>query len=364
MRTPFPGSLALPLLVVSTVLSAAAEWRSITTETHAELAANEIQFLEPMEGELWIGTLSGLTRVRDGEFGLVSEVKQEKRRHPETGEWVTKDVTVKAERQITDVLRTAAGAYLVGTAGGMFTMTDMVLRDNALEGRTVSPIVRFNEQTLWLLAENGGKSGGTVMQKTDEGWRPVKAFADHSVVDLVPTPDGHFWLIIDGNGVVEVDPNKGVDEAVHHLEGLNVRSVLRDSKGRVWCGFWGRGVAVHHPDHGWQYHLDEERSAVLIMTEDLAGNVWVGTSSGGLYRFDGEKWRRYFEDGGTVSLLFCDRKGRVWVSSQKLGGLRCWRDGEWHTSLNNRLPMTSMAEYDGALWAGGVLDGIHVLDMQ
>ncbi|MFW5802826.1 MAG: ligand-binding sensor domain-containing protein [Verrucomicrobiota bacterium] len=330
----------------------------MTVETNPELAANEIQFLTPMEDELWIGTLSDLTRYRDGGFAAATEMTEEKRRNPDTDEWEIQQTPAKADRQICDIIRKTDGTYLVGTASGLFNMRKLMLGEVALKDNTVAPILAFDEETLWALAENG--DDGTVYENSTGEWKTVDKFADKAVTNLIRTRDGTFWILVDGNGAYEVNPSKGIEHAEHHLAGLNIRSLLLDSRGRVWCGLWGRGVAMRQKDGTWTEHLEYEKSAVLNLSEAGDGSIWAGTSSSGVYRYDGEEWSNHLPDDGAVSLLYTDSNGRLWLSTQRRGGLRYWDDGQWQTSLDNRLPMTCMIEHEGALWAGGVLDGIHI----
>ncbi|MFO7870221.1 MAG: hypothetical protein R6V03_02175 [Kiritimatiellia bacterium] len=355
------------LLAFSTILlpgvsaHALDAWRSVTTGSEPELAANEIQFLKVTGRNLWIGTLSGLTRYRDGTFAAASKITGEKRRDPNTGEWKTVETTEKADLRICSILETGKDSFLVGAAGGLFRMQDLVLGDVALKGLTVAPVLPFDDDRLWALAKNDGTGLSRLYGNTAGEWKIVEAFEDTALYDVVRTRDGRLWVLADGDGVFEVDPGEGEDKAVHHIAGFNVRTVMLDTQGRIWCGLWGRGAAAMDKDGTWQTHIEDEKSAVLAMVEDDAGNIWAGTSSGGLYRFDGREWNRKFVNEGAVSLLFADSRGRVWVSTQSRGGLRCYEKGTWRRSLDNRLPMTSMAEFDDALWAGGVLDGIHVL---
>ena len=359
-----PRTLILTLALAGAATFAADDWRNLNTETTPELAANEIQFIKELNGELWIGTLSGLTRYHDGEFAVVSQVTEEKRRNPETGEWETVDTVAKAERQICDVLKAGDDTYLVGTAGGVCKMENLILDGVALKGRTVAPVLHYTDNIIWALAKNDSAGTSTVYEKTKEDWQPVDAFADRAVVDVLKTADDRFWSIIDGNGVLEVNPEEGPGQAEHHLQGLNVRTLMRDSQKRVWFGLWGRGVAMMDKDGAWKEYLEDEKSAVLTIAEDGAGNIWVGTSSSGLFRFDGKEWTNHLGEEGAVSLLFSDSAGHLWVSTQRGGGLRYRKDGEWQRSLDSPLPITCMAEHDGALWAGGVLDGIHILDRE
>lgn len=349
-------------MVVAATADAADAWRAITTASTPELAADEIQFLEVIDDELWIGTLSGLSRYRDGRFAAVGRITTEKRRDPVSNAWTTAEVTAKAELQVCAVHRTGADAYLVGAAGGLFRMQDLVLGAVALEGLTVAPVLAVDDDILWALAKDDGSGRSTLYSDATGIWTPVEAFADQAVVDCLRTRDGRLWVVVEGDGVYAVDPARGADEAVHHLGGHNVRSLLLDRRGRVWCGLHGRGVAMLDPDGTWHRHRLDGSSAVLSLAEDADGAIWAGTASDGVFRFADGAWSNAFAGEGAVSLLYADGDGRVWLSTQATGGLRYHLDGTWQRSLDTRLPMTSMVEFAGVLWAGGVLDGIHVLE--
>jgi len=88
----------------------------------------------------------------------------------------------------------------------------------------------------------------------------------------------------------------------------------------------------------------------------------VATSAKGVWRqpFNKQQWENDLADEGAINLLATSRDGRVWVSSQMVGGLRCWDGMEWQISLDSPLPIRCFVEINGGTYiAGGVLDGVH-----
>jgi len=341
------------LLVVGLVGTSSGDdaWQHVNADEQEGLAGNDIQFLESFDGETWIGTLSGLSRFKDGAFSVVmmeSGRKQGGRKKAAVSSW--------------DILRTGAGRYLVGTSRGIMTLEGMAFTGSALGGNTVAPLFRYDKQTVWALAKNTGSEVNTLYAHSDGEWKAVDYFADKKVADAAQSADGCIWVMIDGNGVVEVDAKAGgLESAVHHLQGMNVTAVFVDSKELTWCGFWGRGLASYDGE-SWTYYLSSEQSAVLRIDEDKHGNIWAATTSGGIWRFDRSEWTNSRRDRGPVSLLLTDSTGRVWISTQLEGGLHYWNGEAWVKSLGSGLPMRCMVEaQDGTLWAGGVLDGLHML---
>ena len=82
-------------------------------------------------------------------------------------------------------------------------------------------------------------------------------------------------------------------------------------------------VSVHRSD-GQHYALRQytavdglPQSQVNVMAEDQYGYMWIGTSGGGLARFDGREFKVYSTFDGLLSniitSLFIDSKGIIWI---------------------------------------------------
>ncbi len=70
--------------------------------------------------------------------------------------------------------------------------------------------------------------------------------------------------------------------------------------------------------------LDADDLSILSMLQDRQGFIWIGTHSGGLYRYNGYQAVKFTHDtraanslpNDRVSALFEDREGRVWAGTQ------------------------------------------------
>jgi ligand-binding sensor domain-containing protein len=327
----FNALLAMVFACLWSVGALAAEpWRQLTTADG--LPGEEIQFLrEDDAGAVWVGTLSGLGVWRDGKF-----------------------TSVVARGEFWDLLPVGNGRYWAGTANGVLWL-DGEKQTASLTGNTVAPILRVGEGKIWALSKNRASERNSLMEMTGGEWKPVSQFEKQQVVDLLQTKDGAVWVAVDGNGVFVVGP-AGV---THHLGGLNVTAMREDSRGRVWCGLWGKGVAVWEQG-SWTRHLPKEKSVILSIREDSKGQIWVATNANGLWRFAEEKWTNDLAAEGSINLLETTSDGRVWISSQSVGGLRYWDGTKWQVSLDRPLPMRCLLETKTKqLWAGGILDGVY-----
>ena len=70
--------------------------------------------------------------------------------------------------------------------------------------------------------------------------------------------------------------------------------------------------------------LDADELSILSLLQDRQGFIWIGTHSGGLYRYNGYQAVKYTHDprnprslpNDRVSALFEDKQGRVWAGTQ------------------------------------------------
>ena len=319
------------------------DWTHTLLSDDIENPANAVQFLaRGLDGRTWIGTSAGLACWRNGKVTFVADEKGER-------------LGVAAYA----VLEIGEDDFWIGHGGGAIHVRAGRM-EHSLQGRRVAPIVRVNGGVLWALGKDG-QDRSALYENADGAWKPVPRFAKERVVDLFQSSDGALWLTIEGNGIHQIDPRKGIEASVHHLKGLNVNAVAQDARRHVWCGLWGRGLR-EFDGQKWTEHLPQCAAAFLGIAFDAGGAVYAATDRGEVWRGDGTTWRKDLVNEGAVHLLAGTADGRVWVNSQAVEGLR-WRDGtKWVVSLASALPVRCVLQAaDGALVAGGVLDGIYTL---
>lgn len=332
------------------------DWVNLTVDDG--LPANEIQFVEgDAAGNIWVGTLKGLVQFNDMKFS---------------------EPVVKTS--VFDVLSLDEQHLLVGTNRGAMIVKDGAVVEEMLKGNYVAPMIRVADDRVWALKRKGGQDAEInvliemvgddwkkMVKDADKSpeWKEVKALADRSVVDIRRTDDGRVWVQLDGDGVAEFNPKQGFDEFKHHLEGLNVTALHLDQKKQVWAGLWGAGVTVLR-DGRWHDHLRKQEAYVFDIVEDNAGGLWVSTNRAGLFRYDGAKWDQQLGDEGAVSILEKLSDGTLIISVNRWGGLHHWAgDDKWKPYFDSPLPIRCIYEAkDGTVFAGGVLDGLHVLPVK
>ena len=265
--------------------------------------------LQGRDGCIWIGTLSGISRFKDGLFLNYN-----------------RDYSHKEETLLSDYISTLyenrEGVLWIATAGGV----------NRLEkdGRITFP---------------GGPKGS-----------PTRAIAEDQ--------DGNIW-VGSNNGLIEYQ--KGRMRSFSKWAGLShnfVRSVFVDGQNNVWVGTDGgldrlNGERFEHvlKDEGGPY------DQVNAIFEDQEENLWIGSKEG-LIRLTPKRFNNYTTKQGlsnnNIMSVLEDHVGNIWIGTHD--GLNELSEGKvivyGPTNGIYRELITATAEgKDGSIWVGADFDG-------
>jgi ligand-binding sensor domain-containing protein len=340
---------ALALATIAPAV-AADPWKSIAVASAPNLLADEIQLLVPArDGSLLVGTLAGLARLRGEAVEKVLDGVGDPKSPQKPKVWW--------------VHEQADGTLWIGHERGVVRLKGAD-RKEFLPTLQVAPIIEVKPGRLWAIGKQAGSPDAGLYELHGEEWKRVPGSEKYKIEDMLLAANGRVWAIVEGNGVLEVDPAAAFDTAVHHLQGITVTTVHELAPGQIWVGTWSRGVAQWDGKE-WKRHLDSlKESSVLQIVRDKAGQTWVATSSSGVFHAPADlaKWSQDLADEGSINLLFADTLGNVWISGQQTGGLRRHDGSTWAASLDSPLPIQCLVETrEGRLVAGGVLDGLHIL---
>jgi ligand-binding sensor domain-containing protein/serine phosphatase RsbU (regulator of sigma subunit) len=128
------------------------------------------------------------------------------------------------------------------------------------------------------------------------------------------------WIATKG-GLLQVDNNGRFEKVYTTNEGLphnNVNHLYLDSKGLLWMGFPVGRIA--RLSNGLLESFDVSESETILnitcITEDLQGNIWLGTNGNGIFKFN-KSGKSISATEGLKSnycyLLTCDESGNIWV---------------------------------------------------
>ena len=152
--------------------------------------------------------------------------------------------------------------------------------------------------------------------------------------------DGATFTVID-NGTLGFDQGTGY---------LHVRSLLEDSKGRLWIGNNGIGVLLH--ENGKTVNFSRQRGLVspdspgtgnfrspaatlehvFAIGEDPEGNIWFGDRDTGAWRYDGTAVHHYTGEAGLpvphTWQVYRSKAGELWFALEN-GSVQRFANGRF-----------------------------------
>jgi ligand-binding sensor domain-containing protein len=159
-----------------------------------------------------------------------------------------------------------------------------------------------------------------------------------AVTDISSGKNNRVWFATyagvfgyNGNSfTIITDETLGYDRKI---EALHIRSILEDSKGRLWIGNNSIGVLLKEGDsiinfsgkHG-LIDANSKRNGskspkgtlehIFTIAEDKSGNIWFGDRDAGIWKYDGKQLKNYTTKDGLVNdfalSIYEDRGGMLW----------------------------------------------------
>ncbi len=331
-------------------------------------------------GLMWFGTFGGLSRW-DGETFTT---------------WRPRPDQASLSASVIFSLMEGDGCLWVATDGGGLSRFDMVTEgwstwraDPADPGRLSSDRVfalgRDAEGRIWAGSADGvvnilDPKSGKVLRL----WPPDVSGGDRvpasPVRCIARTLDGTMWVGTEGSGLIEVTPGFRAIGHTHEagnpasLGSDTVRSLLVDSKGRLWIGL-GNGSVDLRSGAGFEHASlppgGAPRQAVRALGEDDSGTIWVGWAEAGIGTIDpgtGALSLPGPQGAANVRALYRDRSGLMWAGL-KDGGARAYNPRSAAFSRHETMVdgtrlrgLRGLAEtHDGKILAG--TDGLGLVEL-
>ena len=200
---------------------------------------------------------------------------------------------------------------------------------------------KLSEEDLWFNAGNQSGvyrfDGSVLTYLALPAQDDPNTFNPSSTTGFSKSKDGDIWIATyasainyDGQSFTVID-DKALGFSMQRGE-LHIRSILEDSKGRLWIGNNGIGVLLKegkkiinfsdqqnliHPNSGRSGAPSPEGTLehVFAITEDRHGNIWFGDRDTGAWKYDGQKMTNYTIDeeikNPLIWQIYEDRKGAL-----------------------------------------------------
>ena len=195
-----------------------------------------------------------------------------------------------------------------------------------------------------------------------------KGLPDFKVNCFLPAGDRDLWIGTD-NGIVRWNGSEvtsvGIPASRDRFQAL---AMTKDRDGNVWVGTDSRGV-LRFNDHGLASLQGSDgvlHGAITALFEDREGNLWIGGANG-IERLRDSAFVTYSDPEGLPTdgsnPVYADTAGRLWFPPAA-GGLWWVKDGEHGRITNDGLDRDVVYSIDGKkeeLWVGRQRGGLTQL---
>jgi signal transduction histidine kinase/ligand-binding sensor domain-containing protein len=316
---------------------------------------------EDREGDLWVGTISGLDRFRQTRLTRVSK--------PEG----------LSEEHVAVVTASHDGSIWAGTATrglNRITGTTALVRQRpeTLANHSIYSLFPDASGRIWVGTNH---DFGVIQEKNFLPIRMSNGASLDKVMCVASDGTGTMWVSDGARGLVRISRNSVEPLRVNGLPRASddpVYALLHDSRGRLWIGYDHSGLFVLEGDsvRRWNGAEGPSGGAVISFYEDRAGAVWVGTADG-LSRLRAGHWTVWGAAQGyptaVVQSIIEDDVGGYWLTTQqgleRIDGLELARQADgaprpFHFSLYGvseafRPPTSAVFKPLAAKSAGGRL---------
>ncbi|WP_432410998.1 ligand-binding sensor domain-containing protein [Rasiella sp. SM2506] len=300
---------------------------TLTKDLQDQIGEYVVETFEDSKKTLWFGTLEKGVAKYDGK----------------TLTYVTTTDGLPSNR-IVSIIEDTKGNLWFGTGAGLSrydrkTFTNFNTTHGLLDTR-ISTILLDSKGNFWIGTWGGVyKFDGIKFTYVTIPIPPIQTQPNEDtknwVTTLLEDSKGNIWIGRDGYGACKYDGKS----FVHYLkdDGLysnNVQKIVEGTNGDIWFGTrvaekdnpdsnkrFGDGGITKYNGINFTHYPEVEglnENDVYEMYKDNLGNIWIGTLSNGVYKYNGTTFINYKVPKPIMSIMK-DSKGILWMGCA--GGL-------------------------------------------
>ena len=298
--------------------------------------------LEDKDGNIWVGTSSGLSRYDGREFIIFT------------------DKDGLANNSVNCIHQDGDRNIWVGTSNGLSRydgreFANFTDRDG-LASNSVNCIHQDRDGNIWI-----GTSSG-LSQYNSEGFTNFTdkdGLAGNDIHCIHQDKNGNLWIGTWHNGLSRYDGKTFVDFTESDgLAGNYTHCIHQDKDGNIWIGTHNGLSRFHNDSEEFVNFTDEDGlpgNHIWCINEDRDGNIWIGTLGDGVICYDGSEFINFNTEYGLahndVFDIIQDREGSLWFACYH-GGISRYNPYEISSISDESVREVMMQDKKGNLWWG------------
>lgn len=321
------AALAQPLLALNPESRISQYGHTVWRVQDGALAGNPTAFAQTSDGYMWIGTRGGLYRF-DGVSFLAW--------NPPSGQRYPSGIaSIKSLHSARD------GSLWIGAERGLAHWKNGKFASIAAPGAEVNAIAEDRDGGIWITRSHINKGTGPICRVAADSERcygESDGIQTATASQIAVDSQGHFWIggagtLVEWQGKLIGEyllPGAKASDTTRVIEGVAV-----DGEGIVWAGLdqtGPRNGLLRFSNGRWSSYATPKFNSANISVSTLFVDrdhcLWVGTNNQGIYRIQGRSVdhfdRRDGLSGDSVSQIFQDREGGIWIATSE--GLDHFRD--------------------------------------
>lgn len=225
--------------------------------------------------------------------------------------------------EVQKVFQDKEGYVWIATRSGLYqydgyqikTYKANLYRPELLTNNNILCLADDNNHNLWI----GTQDGLNILNKKNGSIRKViiPGISNNMISCLLVTRDNTVWIGTDAGLCKYIPQNNSFILFGNVLTGnvlpaTAIKSLIEDSRGNVWIGTWSKGLYRYNPYQKkfYAYPQMNKRNSAHIIYEDCKKRLWVGTWGEGLFMIENPyemkqlRWKRFVHqkrDDGSLS---------------------------------------------------------------
>jgi len=289
---------------------------------------------------IWVGTNKGLNLIIDRKNKEVKAFLCDEKR--------TSGSFIKTIAESSD------GNLWLGTLSGLMRMrfdkgninyqnfTSDASNPNSISANNITSIIEDREQQLWVATLHDGINRYNKNQKSFTRFyqnnSPSTPFINNNIRKLLLDNHGNIWIgTQDGLSIFDPISNKSVSyqhdpEIKTSLTNNSIHSIFQDVNGTIWIGTYHGGINIAYTQvtpfsiyQNKRTPFSLSNNVVSSIIEENPNNFWVGTEGGGLDYLDKKtgdfiSYKNNQVDSTTISsnfvkIVYKDRHDNLWIGT-------------------------------------------------